>query len=127
MKTYEITILSLVALHYIQYVYYNRTYNTLYYHAINPPRGPPYQVEVYDILFVRELNNAHIVECVHCARKFTSSPGFKGYTVLAEHPLSVLTDAYRTFIDDLPPSTSTPTTTLATTTTTTTTTLDVKS
>ena len=55
---------------------------------------------MFDILFVRELNSAHIVECLHCARRFTASRSFKGYAVLAEHPLSTLHDIYRAFVND---------------------------
>lgn len=61
-----------------------------------------FQLEVFNVLFVREQENRHIVHCVSCARRQTSS--LQGFVCLEEYRLSELTQVYDSFILHKPPA-----------------------
>lgn len=53
------------------------------------------QVEVFNVLFIREQEKRHVVHCVDCARK--QSPGLEGFVCLEEYKLSELVEVYDNF------------------------------
>jgi hypothetical protein len=79
------------------------------------------QVEVFNILFIREQEKRHVVHCMGCARKQT--PSLQGFVCLEEYKLSELTQIYDAFVlhktpagPPLAPATTTPPPMAATTT-----------
>lgn len=55
-----------------------------------------FQVEVFNILFIREQEKRHVVHCMSCARK--QSPNLQGFVCLEEYRLKDLTDIYDKFV-----------------------------
>ncbi|XP_077277140.1 histone demethylase UTY-like isoform X1 [Temnothorax americanus] len=72
------------------------------------------EIEVFNILFIREQEKRHVVHCMDCARK--QSPSLEGFVCLEEYRMRDLMDVYDGFTLHMPPCT------LATATNTTTTT-----
>lgn len=58
-------------------------------------------LEVFNILFIREQEKRHVVHCLGCARK--QSPSLQGFVCLEEYKLSELTQVYDAFILHKPP------------------------
>ncbi|CAG9855158.1 unnamed protein product [Phyllotreta striolata] len=54
------------------------------------------EVEVFNILFIREQEKRHVVHCMDCARK--QSPNLEGFVCLEEYKLQELCDAYNNFV-----------------------------
>lgn len=61
------------------------------------------QVEVFNVLFIREQEKRHVVHCLSCARK--QSTNLQGFVCLEEYRLKELTDIYDKFVlsKPLPP------------------------
>lgn len=61
------------------------------------------QIEVFNILFIREQEKRHVVHCLSCARK--QSPNLQGFVCLEEYRLNSLIDIYDKFVlaKPLPP------------------------
>ncbi|XP_067216646.1 lysine-specific demethylase 6A isoform X3 [Linepithema humile] len=80
------------------------------------------EIEVFNILFIREQEKRHVVHCMDCARK--QSPSLEGFVCLEEYRMRDLMDVYDGFTlhTSLTTSTAATTTTTITTTTTSTTT-----
>lgn len=53
------------------------------------------QVEVFNILFIREQEKRHVVHCMDCARK--QSPSLEGFVTLEEYKMSDLCQVYDHF------------------------------
>lgn len=62
------------------------------------------EVEVFNILFVKEQEKKHVVHCQDCARK--SCPRLEGFVVLEEYRMESLMEVYDHFILHAAPSTS---------------------
>lgn len=74
------------------------------------------QLEVFNILFIREQEKRHVVHCMGCARK--QQPTLQGFVCLEEYKLSELVQVYDAFVlHKVPPpvAIAAPTTTPATT------------
>ncbi|XP_050076516.1 histone demethylase UTY [Anopheles maculipalpis] len=54
------------------------------------------EVEVFNVLFIREQEKRHIVHCMGCARK--QSPGLQGFVCLEEYTLDELMQVYDAFV-----------------------------
>lgn len=54
------------------------------------------QIEVFNILFIREQEKRHVVHCMDCARK--QSPNLEGFVCLEEYKMQELCDVYNSFI-----------------------------
>ena len=54
-----------------------------------------FQVEVFNVLFIREQEKRHVVHCIDCARK--QAPGLEGFVCLEEYKLGELKDVYDNF------------------------------
>lgn len=54
------------------------------------------QIEVFNILFIREQEKRHVVHCMGCARK--QSPNLEGFVCLEEYSMEELMDVYDSFI-----------------------------
>jgi histone demethylase len=54
------------------------------------------EMEVFDILFVKELDRKHVVHCVNCARRV--NPTLSGFVVLEEYALDDLKSVYDNFV-----------------------------
>lgn len=54
------------------------------------------QIEVFNILFIREQEKRHVVHCMGCARK--QSPNLEGFVCLEEYSMEELMDVYDNFI-----------------------------
>lgn len=54
------------------------------------------QVEVFNILFIREQEKRHVVHCMGCARK--QAPSLQGFVCLEEYRLVELTQVYDAFL-----------------------------
>ncbi|XP_052867166.1 histone demethylase UTY [Anopheles cruzii] len=54
------------------------------------------EVEVFNILFIREQEKRHIVHCMGCARK--QSPTLQGFVCLEEYKLAELMQVYDAFV-----------------------------
>ena len=65
------------------------------------PFQPSLQVEVFNVLFIREQEKRHIVHCMGCARK--QSPGLQGFVCLEEYTLDELMQVYDAFVLHTPP------------------------
>uniref|UniRef100_A0A1B0DDE7 Uncharacterized protein n=1 Tax=Phlebotomus papatasi TaxID=29031 RepID=A0A1B0DDE7_PHLPP len=59
------------------------------------------ELEVFNVLFIREQEKRHVVHCIGCARKQT--PSLQGFVCLEEYRLSELTQVYDAFILHPPP------------------------
>lgn len=60
-----------------------------------------FQLEVFNILFIREQEKRHVVHCMGCARKQT--PSLQGFVCLEEYRLSELLQVYDAFVLYKPP------------------------
>ena len=67
------------------------------------------QIEVFNILFIREQEKRHVVHCIDCARK--QSPSLEGFVCLEEYRMRDLMDVYDGFTLYTPLVTPTSTTT----------------
>ncbi|KAK9746028.1 JmjC domain, hydroxylase [Popillia japonica] len=54
------------------------------------------EIEVFNILFIREQEKRHVVHCMECARK--QSPNLEGFVCLEEYSMEELTDVYDNFV-----------------------------
>lgn len=54
------------------------------------------EVEVFNILFVREVDKKHVVHCLDCTRK--ASPTLEGFVVLEEYTMADLTEVYDNYV-----------------------------
>lgn len=54
-----------------------------------------FQIEVFNILFIREQEKRHVVHCLECARK--QSPSLEGFVCLEEYRMSELMDVFDNF------------------------------
>lgn len=52
-------------------------------------------MEVFNVLFVRELDKKHVVHCVDCARK--ASPALEDFVILEEYKIEELMEVYDNF------------------------------
>lgn len=59
------------------------------------------QLEVFNILFIREQEKRHVVHCMGCARK--QQPTLQGFVCLEEYKLSELVQVYDSFVLHKPP------------------------
>ncbi|XP_053677478.1 histone demethylase UTY isoform X2 [Anopheles nili] len=59
------------------------------------------ELEVFNVLFIREQEKRHIVHCMGCARK--QSPGLQGFVCLEEYTLDELMQVYDAFVLHTPP------------------------
>lgn len=60
------------------------------------------QLEVFNVLFIREQEKRHVVHCLSCARK--QAPNLQGFVCLEEYRLKELTEIYDKFmLSKLPP------------------------
>lgn len=59
------------------------------------------EVEVFNILFIREQEKRHIVHCMGCARK--QSPTLQGFVCLEEYKLAELMQVFDAFVLHTPP------------------------
>lgn len=55
-----------------------------------------FKVEVFNILFVKEVGKKHLVHCLDCARK--CSPVLEDFIMLEEYTMEDLKDVYDNFI-----------------------------
>ncbi|KAK9507658.1 hypothetical protein O3M35_007466 [Rhynocoris fuscipes] len=53
------------------------------------------EMEVFNILFIREQEKRHVVHCLDCARK--QAPGLEGFVCLEEYRMSELMDVFDNF------------------------------
>ena len=53
------------------------------------------EVEVFNILFVREMDKKHVVHCVDCARK--ASPNLEDFVILEEYKIEELMEVFDDF------------------------------
>lgn len=67
------------------------------------------QIEVFNILFIREQEKRHVVHCMDCARK--QSPSLEGFVCLEEYRMRDLMEVYDEFTLHMPLATVTSTTT----------------
>lgn len=63
------------------------------------------QIEVFNILFIREQEKRHVVHCMDCARK--QSPSLEGFVCLEEYRMRDLMDVYDGFTLHMPQVTAT--------------------
>ncbi|KAF5281219.1 hypothetical protein FQR65_LT14834 [Abscondita terminalis] len=54
------------------------------------------EIEVFNILFIREQEKRHVVHCFDCARK--QSPNLEGFVCLEEYRMEELMDVYNNFV-----------------------------
>lgn len=54
------------------------------------------EIEVFNILFIREQEKRHVVHCMDCARK--QSPNLEGFVCLEEYKSQELCDVYNNFV-----------------------------
>lgn len=59
------------------------------------------QVEVFNILFIREQEKRHVVHCMGCSRK--QSPSLQGFVCLEEYKINELMQIYDAFVLYRPP------------------------
>lgn len=58
--------------------------------------GSSLQIEVFNILFIREQEKRHVVHCMDCARK--QSPNLEGFVCLEEYRMDELMEVYDHFV-----------------------------
>ncbi|XP_072763147.1 lysine-specific demethylase 6A isoform X2 [Anoplolepis gracilipes] len=63
------------------------------------------EIEVFNILFIREQEKRHVVHCMDCARK--QSPSLEGFVCLEEYRMRDLMDVYDGFALHMPQVTAT--------------------
>ncbi|KAL6424316.1 hypothetical protein ACFW04_009846 [Cataglyphis niger] len=63
------------------------------------------EIEVFNILFIREQEKRHVVHCMDCARK--QSPSLEGFVCLEEYRMRDLMDVYDGFTLHMPQVTAT--------------------
>ncbi|XP_055613171.1 lysine-specific demethylase 6A-like [Uranotaenia lowii] len=76
------------------------------------------EVEVFNILFIREQEKRHVVHCMGCARK--QAPNLQGFVCLEEYKMAELMQVYDAFVLHQPPPALPPVPAAGTTTTNTT-------
>lgn len=54
------------------------------------------QLEVFNILFIREQEKRHVVHCLDCARK--QSPNLDGFVCLEEYKIEELMEVFDNFV-----------------------------
>ena len=54
------------------------------------------QIEVFNILFIREQEKRHVVHCIDCARK--QAPGLEGFVCLEEYRMDELCEVFDHFM-----------------------------
>jgi len=54
------------------------------------------QIEVFNILFIREQEKRHVVHCMDCARK--QAPGLEGFVCLEEYRMDELCEVFDHFM-----------------------------
>ncbi|XP_018569203.1 lysine-specific demethylase 6A isoform X2 [Anoplophora glabripennis] len=54
------------------------------------------EIEVFNILFIREQEKRHVVHCMDCARK--QSPNLEGFVCLEEYKMQELCEVYNNFV-----------------------------
>jgi histone demethylase len=54
------------------------------------------QIEVFNILFIREQEKRHVVHCIDCARK--QAPGLEGFVCLEEYRMEELCEVFDHFV-----------------------------
>lgn len=54
------------------------------------------EVEVFNILFIREQEKRHVVHCLDCSRK--QAPNLEGFVCLEEYRMSELMQVYDNFV-----------------------------
>lgn len=54
------------------------------------------QIEVFNILFIREQEKRHVVHCMDCARK--QAPGLEGFVCLEEYRMDELCEVFDHFV-----------------------------
>lgn len=59
------------------------------------------QEEVFNVLYIKEQGQKHVVHCMGCSRK--QSPNLQGFVCLEEYKLSELTQVYDAFVLQKPP------------------------
>lgn len=59
------------------------------------------ELEVFNILFIREQEKRHVVHCLSCARK--QAPSLQGFVCLEEYRLEELFQVYDAFLLHKPP------------------------
>ncbi|XP_055386671.1 lysine-specific demethylase 6A [Condylostylus longicornis] len=59
------------------------------------------EIEVFNVLFIREAEKRHVVHCLNCSRK--QSPNLQGFVCLEEYRLTELTQIYDAFTIFKPP------------------------
>ncbi|EAT34390.1 AAEL013363-PA [Aedes aegypti] len=59
------------------------------------------EVEVFNILFIREQEKRHVVHCMGCARK--QAPNLQGFVCLEEYKMAELMQVYDAFALHIPP------------------------
>lgn len=67
------------------------------------------EIEVFNILFIREQEKRHVVHCMDCARK--QSPSLEGFVCLEEYRMRDLMEVYDGFTMHMPLATATSTAT----------------
>jgi histone demethylase len=55
-----------------------------------------FQLEVFNLLFIKDQEKRHVVHCMSCALK--ASPSLEGFVCLEEYKLSELMKVYDDFI-----------------------------
>ncbi|CAG2055681.1 unnamed protein product [Timema podura] len=54
------------------------------------------EIEVFNVLFIREQEKRHVVHCMDCARK--QAPGLEGFVCLEEYRMSELIEVFDHFV-----------------------------
>lgn len=54
------------------------------------------QIEVFNILFIREQEKRHVVHCIDCARK--QSTNLEGFVCLEEYSMDELKEVFDNFV-----------------------------
>lgn len=54
------------------------------------------QIEVFNILFIREQEKRHVVHCIDCARKQSSN--LEGFVCLEEYSMEELMEVFDNFV-----------------------------
>lgn len=55
-----------------------------------------FQIEVFNILFIREQEKRHVVHCIDCARKQSSN--LEGFVCLEEYSMEELMEVFDNFV-----------------------------
>lgn len=87
-------------LHHIEIKFHGRVRNEASHYCVEC------DVEVFNILFVKEQDRKHVVYCINCAMKYSST--LEGFVCLEEYKINELMDIYDNFVLHQVPTTSTP-------------------